>query len=414
MTDRTAGRNLAAVLTFAFVIFQHYQLFLVAKYPVTLGLLFGALLLVTSVRRLTLSRSLLLLTIVIVPTALVQIATPELSRPESSYIQTSLLFVLAALILGQTASPLRKSAVDGIGVGVFYALVVVVLLSLLQVVTGSRGSAAWFNPWRTHQYLYEYNPLLQFNPVPRAAAFYLEPSYAAFIVGSSVVALTLLNRHVRAAWVLGAVGLLAIRSATGLFLFAALILIAVLAGRWRGKLVVLTSIVAVVPLVGAYLVSRLTSASASGSSANYRLVGPLQILRDTLLYNPFGHPLGSLEVIVSRYGILNGAAVGSSLDNGFYVMVFYFGWIGLIAAVVMIGAAVFASLRSVARREIGSGLVWIWVTGSLLFSGGIMLPEFALMTWLVLQSRSQALRLDSSNEYRDASLALDHHRHLQR
>jgi putative colanic acid polymerase len=112
-------------------------------------------------------------------------------------------------------------------------------------------------------------------------------------------------------------------------------------------------------------------------------VGPLQILRDTLEHFPLGHPFGSLTSTVADYGILNGAAAGSSLDNGFYVIVFYYGWLGVVLSVVLLAWAVGKLVRASRYVGYGPAIVAIWAVGTLFFSGGIMLPEYLFTLWLL-------------------------------
>ena len=74
----------------------------------------------------------------------------------------------------------------------------------------------------------------------------------------------------------------------------------------------------------------------------------------------------------------------TSLDNGFYVVVFYFGWLGILLLLTL--------LYSVLKISRSSGLGsynWIapiWLFSSLFFSGGIVAPEFGIMSFLVIAS----------------------------
>lgn len=413
---RSLQSGFVTLLTVALIIFQHFQIGEFSSYPVTVGLIVGTLLLVVSSVRLPLSRLLIVVTIVCLPNALVQIAAPSVRDGYASFFGTFALFVLASFIVTQfSSSTVRPSFAQGATRGMITALLLVVLLSVVQVVTGSRGSLLWFNLFGEHQYLYQYNPHLEFNPVPRAEALYLEPSYAAFIVGSLAVGLVAARRHVIAAWSLGAVGMLAIRSATGLLIFAAVAVVALFVSRSRWRIPAFTGLLGASLIAVPYLAGRLDSTFTPGTSAYYRLIGPLQILQDTLVHFPLGHPFGSLRNTVADYGILNGAAAGDSLDNGFYVIVFYFGWAGVVAS----GVLVFWALRRVvlANRAVrpGPALVAVWSVGSLFFSGGVMLPEFLLTLWLLFAAQhssqsAEALRIEALQN----DLSLDRHDHLQR
>lgn len=383
-TLRSKASVWTAVLTVAFVVFQHYQLILIGTYPLTVGLFLGFGLLFATVERLNVPGAIGLAFVLVAPNAVATIFWPDISEPSSKFFSSLLLFVVASLILAQHSVGIRTAAKEGIIRGAYISLGIVVSLSIGQVVLGSRGSTALFNLWGSHQYLYEYNPELQFNPIPRAEAFYLEPSYAAFIIGTLGIILVANRRRPVLAASMTVVGLLAVRSATGLILFGLILLLWVLLSRSFAVPIALVATFLAGSLVWGYLLSRLGSANTNGSSANYRLVAPLQVLGDTLLNTPLGHPFGSIPDVLSGYDLLNGAAVGTSLDNGIYVLVFYYGWIGLIAICLGFGVLIRHVGMAVAQRDAMKAVGPLWIFGSLLFSGGIMLPEFVLSIWMLL------------------------------
>jgi len=209
--------------------------------------------------------------------------------------------------------------------------------------------------------------------------------------------------------------MLAIRSATGLLVFALVAMVALLSSRSRWRLPALAVLVLASLVAIPYLAGRLDSTFTAGSSAYYRLIGPLQILQDTLVRYPLGHPFGSLRNTVADYGILNGAAAGDSLDNGFYVIVFYFGWAGVIASAGLVGWAARRVLVALRTARPGPALVAVWSVGSLFFSGGVMLPEFLLMLWLLFAAHHASQRAETFRiEEIDLDLPLDRHDHIQR
>jgi len=408
-------RMFVSLLTASFVILEHFQVAQVGDYPITLGLFLGIALVITVSTRWPISSVIIALGIAVVPNALVQIAAPSTRDGSLSFFQTMALFVFAAFVMAQCKrGTVRAQAVPAMLRGAFIALIVVVALCVLQVATGARGSVQWFNPFGEHQYLYQYDPHLEFNPIPRAAGFYLEPSYAAFVIGSLAVALLAQGYRKVPVWVLAGAGLLAVRSATGLILFGVVALVVIFVGKSRLKLFALVVLAALTAFALPYLAGRLDSTFTSGSSAYYRLIGPLQILGDTLIQFPLGHPYGSLRNTVADYGILNGAAAGDSLDNGFYVIVFYFGWLGLIASIALASWALVALGRGLRTGSVPQAILPIWVVGSLLFSGGIMLPEYVFTLWVIFATRqpSRSLILGESGSAL-ASEAVDHHRDLQ-
>jgi putative colanic acid polymerase len=117
------------------------------------------------------------------------------------------------------------------------------------------------------------------------------------------------------------------------------------------------------------------------------------VVGDILSSQFFGHPLGSLYDVVSRYQLFQfGAEQSVTLDNGLYVIIFYFGWIGLL---VLIGLFVWA-LSAIRREKIGLGVpsivVRLWLVSCLLFSGAIFAPEFACITFLVVVVWRESLK----------------------
>lgn len=405
-------RVFISLLTAAFVLLEHFQVAKVGDYPITLGLFLGVVLVISVSTRMAMSNVIVVLGIAVVPNALVQIAAPSTREGSLSFFQTLALFVFAAIVIAQCKrGTVRSEAVPAMLRGAFVALLIVVLLCVLQVVTGARGSLQWFNPFGEHQYLYEYNPHLEFNPIPRAAGFYLEPSYAAFVIGSLSVALLAQGYRKVPVWVLAGAGLLAVRSATGLILFGVVALVVIFVGKSRLKLLALIILAVLTSLALPYLAGRLDSTFTAGSSAYYRLIGPLQILRDTLVHFPLGHPYGSLRNTVADYGILNGAAAGDSLDNGFYVIVFYFGWLGLVASIGLATWALANLARAVRTGSVAQAIVPIWTVGSLLFSGGIMLPEYVFTLWVIFATRQQGrILIPGESGSALASEAVDSHR----
>lgn len=273
-----------------------------------------------------------------------------------------------------------------------FALITIVVLSILQVGAGSLGSEFFFNPWGSHQFAYQYEPNIRYYPVPRAAGFYLEPSYNAFVLLSVWVALTLRNRTFSLAYTLMTVaGLLATRSATGLGIFMLILAVAAIKSR-RTRLVLPVIVAACV--AGGYLIARIASISDAGSSGNYRYVAPLRVLAYVLDNRPVGMPLGSVQRTVAQFDILNGSEFGVTLDNGFYVVVFYYGWIGVLVALAAIICVIAKTVESAGPGK--SPVKWVaplWLFSSLLFSGGIMSTEFVWFSFIVLIS-SRALSFE--------------------
>ena len=210
------------------------------------------------------------------------------------------------------------------------------------------------------------------------------------------IALLLLNYRRNIVICLWGIGLMTARSATAFIVVGILLITYMLRGRVRGLLVALCAVIPLTFFVGPYLQDRLGSTAVTGSSANFRLVAPLTVISDTLSNAPLGNFLGSSKEVMATYQLLNGASAGASLDNGVYLILFYFGWTG----VVLILIAICATLRNMLKSSSTSTpwVVSIWLFGSLFFSGGIFLPEFGVMTALIIICGR--LGGEESSEYR--------------
>jgi putative colanic acid polymerase len=123
-----------------------------------------------------------------------------------------------------------------------------------------------------------------------------------------------------------------------------------------------------------WLTSRLTTATVQGSSVNYRLVAPLEVLSDVFENSPLGAPLGTIETTFAEYDLLNGASRGTSLDNGAYLFIFYTGLVG----VILLGACAMLAVALLLSRNRRGGVAVLVGLMMLGYSGGILLPEFVL------------------------------------
>ena len=366
------------------IIGQHFMIVQAAGYPVTLGLVVGVPLILLLSRGGYASRMILALCAVVALTASSALITGLEGSDPLSFLRTLALFVLAVIVMVAGSAGLDPAFTrsTAFSTAISATLLIVVGLSVLQVAAGTLGSEAFFNVFGRFQYLYEYQPYLQFNPVPRAQGFFLEPSYDAFVIGTLTLMSLLTGRHFRGTIAVGILGILMSRSATGLLLLLIIGVVVAVRSRPAVSVVVLLGLSVVGVASGTYLQERLESFSTSGSSTNYRLVAPLQVLGDTLLHTPVGHALGSVSKILLGYDLYNGAELGTSLDNGLYVLVFYFGWIGIVLIAVLAIVALRTMLRS--GRSAWGAVAPLWLFGTLFFSGGIMLPEYAVMTALLI------------------------------
>lgn len=391
--------NVRVALLVAAVITLHLRVITVETYEVTLGLILGVWYLSLSAKKFPLSFVLVSWLPLITITSLVSLLTSRIVGAE--HLTTLALFLFSTLIigLGVAHDVERTEWLRDMATGVRVSLVIVASYSAAQSALGALDISTLFNPWGSNQYSNQYDPGLQWVFLPRAQGFYLEPSYNAFVCCALAVTLIALGRHRTSALIFGSLGLVASQSAIGFSVAMLIGMIALFRLRLGIALAVLTSLVVAVSLIGPRVVERFASILDTGSSASYRVSQPLPLLTDVLSENPFGMPLGSIYDVVGSYGFeMYGAASTKSLDNGFYVLVYYFGWIGVILVVTMM-AWIAHELLFRPRSYEPTWLPALWITSSLGFSGAIMSPEFAFITALAVVSYRSSL--SNQRESRD-------------
>jgi len=399
----------SAIALIVAAIFPHFVLFNINNFEVSLGLFGGLVFMALVIRVLPLvplSLALGALFLLVGPPAL-------LSRDldTTRFLQTTALMILsvATVTIGATAR-LRREVIISRPVmrAARASLYTISLLSVVQVVTGLKGIDFFFNPFRGYQYLHPYDPRLGMVTVPRAEGFYLEPSYDAFMIGALAVVIVCVSGWSVPVVAAAFAGMLASQSVTGFLVAGVMICLLVI----RARPVIVLGMVALVAVawvtVGSYLIDRLSTIGQVGTSANYRLLAPLPAIGDILSQGIWGDPPGSIEQVLSRYGLQMAGVQATSLDNGYYVLPFYFGWFGMVALVVLCWWAIATVIR--APKGSRSWIVPVWIVGSLGFSGGIVAPEFAFMTLLAVV----AFRVAREKEDENGSEAERDRGHLQR
>ena len=385
--------RIIAWLLIVTVLFQHFELFQLGDFRVTVALFSGSILVALASKRLSPIRLTAVWAPILALTSLGAIFAAGISQPVN-FFSTLALMLLATAIVVFATNGMKPGVFQSTAVwrAVHSTLIMVVLLSAFQVALGALGNDVLFNLFGGFQFQNQYNPQLGFVAFPRAQGLFLEPSYNAFVISSLAVALLCSGRYFRSTIALALLGLASAQSATGLIVF--LLIVLMLSMRSRPKVAIPIGIAGLILLgfLGPSLIARLESIGDVGSSGNYRILAPIQVLQDLLQTNPLGLPLGSIYDVVGGYGLtMYGVAETASLDNGLYVIIYYFGWVGVILVSWMACWAVASVAR--ARTHKSVSLEWIvpaWLLGSLLFSGGIVAPEFAVMTWLVVASYVEA------------------------
>lgn len=375
-----------AALIFVAMLFQHFQFATPSGYPLTLGAVAAIALFFVLPGRVVWASVVWVLPAVVAYTAIAGLFDPKYSSPGLRYAHTlALVCVAVAFVLaghrGVVPAPTRQRL--PMYLPLMVALHLIVGLAVIQVVTGLNGSSAFFNVFGPFQYLYHYDPWLTPGMIPRAESFFLEPSYAALVITCIVAILLKISHAYRLTLLLGGLGVLACQSATGLVVYAVIVLVWGLGSSRTAARVSVIVALGLMLMTGGYLLTRITSGQDSTSSTNYRFVAPLELLSDVLTWNPLGRALGSVEAAVSAANLRNGQDAGVSIDNGYFLLIFYFGWVGL-AVCFLIIAFLLHQMTYAIRNGTGKAPLFAWLLFSFMFTGGIFLPEFAFMVWLSL------------------------------
>jgi putative colanic acid polymerase len=306
------------------------------------------------------------------------------------FVRTDALWVFNVTAIWWAARGDLSSRRTGIVQGAFTANVIIACYSAAQAALAFFvGSNALFNPFRGHQYLHEYDAALHDAGVgawSRAPSFYLEPSFGAFVMVSLCVVCLLAHYRPTASILVVSAGLFFNRSFTGIIAFA--ILAAIHLGMSLGRRVPRAIQLGAAMFVTAIaalglrqlLATRIGELGVEGASAYYRIISPLIVLRDVLQFKPLGVEFGQVEAFLMPYGLLQTGAEGNTLDNGLYVVVFYFGWVGLAAIVALVANAV----KQLVLGNRDRAILWTMIFFSMAFSGAVFVPEFAFLIILVV------------------------------
>ncbi len=400
---RSAGG--ARLFMIVSVLFLHFQITTVAGYAVTAAPICLAILLVKATARSS-TPGLVAAFLLTVPGPLVNWILNPLTVSFGEFLKTYLFFVMtvivvALVLMSDLRVVLSRSQLAPI---TFAILAFLCALSVVQYLAAKSGSAAFFNLFGSHQYLYRYKAHLEYNFV-RSTGLYLEPAINALVILTLTGMLLLWRYKLIPVMVIATAGLVVTRSASGLITLMLLIGLQSLAGRRLGiRLVAGSMVVLVAFLAGPYLVARVASGDEAGSSTNYRLLAPVTTVVDTLVKYPQGAPLGSVTAAVESGGLRVGTVVGSTLDNGYYLIAYYFGLLGL-AAIIAYLLWVAAQMRYLLRTKHPWWPVPLILAAAPVFTGSVLTPEYwLLISLLILTMRSIRSQED---KHRD-DVSIDH------
>lgn len=313
------------------------------------------------------------------------------------FIKTYLLYTysIVMLFLVISSESIKLKAVDYLKVLqlIQYVLILLGILQIFGLIF--LDNPFFFNPFGPFQYLYEYD----YTKMVRASLFYLEPSFAAFVTFSIFNARLILEKKLKKSNILVTTFLLLlIGSSTGLIV--SIFMITMIFYKFENKVFFKNSYIRI--LFSIFIVSiiflfgylnmeliidklRLSTFGIEGTSAFWRWIMPLYIIRDMInSYNIFGISFGQLESIVSSYQIYMGGRIGTSVDNGLFLVIIYFGLIGFIG----LGIAIY----TLSKSDRTNYIIILGAILSLLFNGAIFYVDYIfyglIITILAKKARS--------------------------
>ena len=320
---------------------------------------------------------------------------------------------LAATVLICLNARLERRTEVRRSIGVFCALAAATGMFII-------AQALAFNLWRDFQLanvlgpfapigpgevVYEPSP---FAPLPRANGFYSEPSVAGWFM-SFAVAVALAARRLypvlttltAATCALAAMATLSLTGVIG----AALVLVGYVLfvrDRLGVKLFWLalagTGVaLAIYQAHGLGILARFQHLDLPGTSIYFRVTAPYTLITESLDRFPLGYPLGQTDYIASRNYYINWEnGSQTNIDNTLFMVVFYFGLLGIIGnAAYLLQAARFLLLK---RHAVGllllSLLIGLATTGAGWAHHFVLMIGYAIVVGRYLRAeRLVALRL---------------------
>jgi putative colanic acid polymerase len=218
----------------------------------------------------------------------------------------------------------------------------------------------------------------------RANGLYFEPSFLALVIFSTTSAIMIfqqsifstINKRYVCILFMSTFIIYLSGSRAGLISLSLLLLLPIIE---RMKL---TYFILVFTLVSIILIALGNSEASIDSSIYYRLIAPLEIIGASLDQYTFGVPLGSMESFILSVGVLNGTEFGQTLDNGWYLIAFYFGWIGVFFVLLFLLFCIFLFVIGDRAQRI----LIIYLVLAPIFTGAVFSPEFFILMYVVCMS----------------------------
>ena len=124
------------------------------------------------------------------------------------------------------------------------------------------------------------------------------------------------------------------------------------------------------------ILARFANIDQPGTSIYFRLAAPYQLINESLIQYPLGHPVGQTGFIATQPYFINWEGGSqTNIDNSLLMIVFYFGVLGILAnATYLVQLA-----RYLLMRRHAVGLVMMSLTIALLTTGAGWAHHFVLM-----------------------------------
>jgi len=373
------GRSTSITLAIT-IVFLQFQFYFFWNYPITVGLISLPFVLAL-LYELKLKIDFFLVTLILVMQSLT-IGILNNRIDYSQFLRTLVLFTISivciAICIGSKLKTLGSQNVKYFE----YTYILLTLFSVLQVAFGELFPIL-NKPFGSFTNYYAIQGTY-FGEIARASGFYNEPSYNALISISLVpiFCATLKGKSLTRILSLGMIYALTTYSLAGIVYF--MILGLVIATRVKiSKRLLMLIYLGFIASTFSYVGTRIESINTSGSSLNFRIIAPFKALKAILPENLFGIPLGSVEQEMFQIGLLNGQNIGTSIDNGIYLFVMYFGATAILL-IILTGIVFYRYTITVKNFSALDFLVLGTPIFTLTLTGAVFTPEFVIIESLAI------------------------------
>jgi hypothetical protein len=248
------------------------------------------------------------------------------------FLRTFFLFIFSMFfhIYYSTCSGINKFNINYRVIN--FTLFVIFLLSFLQYITFDFfKSSFFFNLFGRFSYTNQYDIELLKNGPVRVTAFYLEPSYLAFVVINLYLYLFMLNKLSFLNLLLVSIILLLAGSRGGYISFFIFMIYFVFFSsniNYRVKFslyLIILSFTSILLFSNIFSILALESISSENTSQFDRLYLGYKFSEKILQNYPFGIPLGQIEFYFQKLLGING-----NIFSFFYLITIYFGFFGIL------------------------------------------------------------------------------------